>query len=124
MTTRYEQAGRNGPHGASGALLAGMSERVLAEHVRQTLTNLPGVLAYHTHDSRHSAAGFPDWVVLVGDRGWALELKSEKGRVEPEQHEWLAAFGRMPGWTAQVVRPANWPAVRDEIVEAAIGGEQ
>lgn len=121
---RSRQPARIGPHSASDGLLAGMTERELSEHVRVTLAALPGVEAYHTYDSRRSEPGFPDFVVLVGDRAWAIELKTATGRVTPAQTRWLAAFARLPRWRALVVRPQDWPAVRDEIVEAAIGGEQ
>ncbi|MFN8533883.1 MAG: hypothetical protein U0556_10070 [Dehalococcoidia bacterium] len=118
-STHASQVGRPG---ASGGYIWEMSERALSEHVRRTFASLPGVLAYHTHDSRRSASGFPDWIVLVGDRAWALELKSAIGRTTPDQGRWLAALGRLPRWTARVVRPEDWPAVRDEIVTAALRG--
>jgi hypothetical protein len=68
---------------------AAMSEKALESGVRRILADLPGVLAYHTHDSRRSHAGFPDWV-LAG-RGGVLwrELKRENGRLADAQAEWL-----------------------------------
>ena len=47
---------------------------------------------YHTHDSRKSAPGFPDLVMLGHGRQIVAELKTEKGRVSPYQTGWLDAF--------------------------------
>jgi hypothetical protein len=49
-------------------------------------------LAYHTLDSRGSQPGFPDVLALKGPRLVVAELKSEHGKLTPEQARWLAAF--------------------------------
>lgn len=49
-------------------------------------------VSYHTHDSRRSAAGFPDLVLCRGTRLVFAELKSAKGKVTPEQQQWLDAL--------------------------------
>lgn len=59
-------------------------------------------LAYHTHDSRRSAPGFPDLVLVNPRTGRVLyrELKTNKGRVSPAQQDWLdglAAAGQDVG---------------------------
>ena len=46
---------------------------------------------YHTHDSRRSAHGFPD-LVLVRDRCVFAELKSESGKLSAAQQDWLDAL--------------------------------
>jgi hypothetical protein len=68
-----------------------------------------GWLVYHTHDSRRSQAGFPDLVLVHPDRKQVLyrELKTEKGRLRPEQQEWLLSL-RAAGVDAEVWRPAQW----------------
>lgn len=50
-----------------------------------------GWRCYHTHDSRRSAPGFPDLVLVHPAHGVMYrELKRAKGgRVSPEQREWL-----------------------------------
>jgi hypothetical protein len=58
-----------------------------------------GWWAYHTHDSRRSAEGFPD-LVLVGPQpdGTArlifAEVKGLQTRVTPAQKAWLEALGQ------------------------------
>ena len=65
---------------------------------------------YHTHDSRRSSAGFPDLVLVRGDRLMFVELKSERGKVSKEQDEWLDAL-RATGIEAKVYRPSEWAAI-------------
>lgn len=48
---------------------------------------------YHTHDSRRSAAGFPD-LVLCRERMIFVELKSEVGKLTAEQVEWSAILNK------------------------------
>ena len=63
-------------------------------------------LAYHTHDSRRSAPGFPDLVLVNPPTGRVLwrELKTNKGRVSPEQRAWLDGL-TAAGMDAGVWRP-------------------
>ncbi|MFZ8417681.1 VRR-NUC domain-containing protein, partial [Staphylococcus aureus] len=54
-------------------------------------------------------AGFPDLVLVHGDRGRILyrELKSTKGRVSPAQTEWINDL-ISAGQDAGVWRPQDW----------------
>ncbi len=65
-------------------------------------------LAYHTHDSRRSAAGFPDLVILNPRDGRLvfLELKAERGRTSPEQLAWIAGL-QACGQVAEIVKPSD-----------------
>jgi hypothetical protein len=56
----------------------------LDAHVRRLMADL-GLFGYHTRNSKWSAAGWPDWVII--GRGGILyrELKAEHGTVTPEQ---------------------------------------
>jgi len=67
-----------------------------------------GWRAYHTHDSRRSQPGFPDLFLVRGDEAIAAELKTEKGRVKPEQHEWLAALELVAGIETFIWRPSDF----------------
>lgn len=82
-----------------------LTEAELENAVRDLL-KLYGLDGYHTHDSRRSQAGYPDWTI-VGDGGimWR-ELKSELGRVSLAQKRWL---GRLwaAGGDAGIWRPAD-----------------
>ena len=51
------------------------------------LARLHRWLCYHTHDSRRSAAGFPDLILLHPEMGvmLAVEVKLDGGRLRPEQ---------------------------------------
>ena len=63
-------------------------------------------LRYHTHDSRRSAPGFPDLVLVNTRTGRVLfrELKTNKGRVSPDQQAWLDGLTAC-GMDAGVWRP-------------------
>lgn len=66
-----------------------------------------GWLAYHTHDSRRSQPGFPDLVLVRGRRTIYRELKTQKGRLRPDQTKWLNALD-LAGNDTGVWRPADW----------------
>lgn len=51
--------------------------------------------------------GFPDLILLRGDRLIVAELKSEAGSVAEEQEAWLGAF-REAGALVAVWRPRDW----------------
>jgi len=71
-----------------------------------SLAKLHGWIAYHTYDSRRSAPGFPDLILLRGERCLALELKRTGEHPTDEQLEWLRAFSRVRFVDAAIVRPA------------------
>lgn len=78
---------------------------------------LLGWLCYHTHDSRRSEPGFPDLVCVKDTEMLFVELKSERGKVRPEQERWLDALGNVAGLTVILARPDDW-----EEVEAVLKG--
>ena len=62
---------------------------------------------YHTYDSRRSVAGFPDLLMLHPQHGQIVaELKTEKGKLTPQQANWLLAF-EAAGLAAAIWRPAD-----------------
>jgi VRR-NUC domain len=66
-----------------------MRERDLQAAVVELARRL-GWLVYHTHDSRHSQAGFPDVCAVRRRRLLFAELKAADGRVTFEQDAWLS----------------------------------
>lgn len=81
-----------------------------------TTARLLGWLVYHTFDSRHSAAGFPDLVLVRRDRLIFAELKSEKGRLSRDQDAWLAALQDTRRVTVAVWLPRDWQSGEIEAV--------
>jgi len=69
-----------------------VSEKQFQSQVLQ-LAKLSGWLTYHTHDSRRSQAGFPDLVLVRPPAIVFAELKTEAGKLRPEQAAWLEAVG-------------------------------
>lgn len=90
----------------------GLSEAAFARQVDQLAALFGYQLRYHTYDSRHSAKGFPDVVLVAPGAGRLvfLELKSDKGYVTGEQLAWLAGL-RSAGLPAYVVRPRDFDAL-------------
>lgn len=66
-----------------------------------------GWLSYHTHNSRHSAAGFPDLVLVRTGELLFVELKSAKGKLTAAQSEWLNALDGATTVEANVWRPRD-----------------
>lgn len=64
---------------------------------------------YHTWDSRHSAAGFFD-LILVRERIVAIEIKREGGRLSKAQEDWGRAWINAGGewyW----FKPSEWERI-------------
>lgn len=71
---------------------------------------LLGYRAYHTYDSYRSAPGFPDLVLAKPGRLIFVEVKTESGVVEPDQHWWINVL-RSSGQEVYVWKPSDWPRV-------------
>jgi len=65
-----------------------------------------GWRVYHTLNSLGSAKGFPDLVMVRPPRLIVAELKSDAGKVRPEQLEWLDDL-RSCGVEVYLWRPAD-----------------
>ena len=83
------------------------------------LANLSGWLVYYVPDSRRSPAGWPDLCLVRPPQVLFVECKTDKGKVRPEQREWLEALSRCNSVQARVWRPNMW----DEIEAMLMGGE-
>ena len=84
-----------------------MTEAALQQMVID-LAHWAGWMHYHVTDSRRTRPGFPDLVLVhtVTGRVIFAELKSDKGRVRPEQDVWLQHLGKQHD--AFLWRPVHW----------------
>lgn len=78
----------------------------LTEYVRRAC-NARGIPHYHTHDSRHSQKGFPDFVIALKTGPLFVELKKQKTRTSEYQVWWLNYFARS-GQRCFLWRPSHW----------------
>jgi hypothetical protein len=69
---------------------------------------------WHDQDTRRNRAGLPDLLLVRGDRFMARELKTDTGRVRPEQKAWLDGLAAA-GVDSGVWRPADWDRVQAEL---------
>lgn len=93
-----------------------ITEKAFQAQVVQLAKSL-GWLCYHTWNSIHSAKGFPDLVLVKGEQVIFAELKSETGKVSPEQEAWLEAL-TLAGQKVYTWRPRHW----DHIVRVLSDG--
>lgn len=83
-----------------------ISERAFQAQVAD-LAKWTGWMIYHTHFSTHSAAGFPDLVLARAPRLIFAELKTERGKLSPEQSGWLGDLTGVPGVETYCWRPKD-----------------
>lgn len=88
-----------------------ITEKQLESQVKD-LAKMFNWMYYHTWRSIHSPAGFPDCVMIRDDRIVVAELKSERGKVTPQQEGWLKAFKATGMAECYLWRPSDF----DEIV--------
>jgi len=93
------------------AVTAGASEKEFQSLIVD-YAELKQWLTYHTHDSRRSAPGFPDLVLVRPPRLIFAEIKSAKGRVRPDQHIWLDTLSEVTNLEVFLWRPADWDAIQ------------
>ena len=75
-------------------------------HFRPARIVKNGVESWRTAVSA-DGRGFPDVLLIREGDIIVAELKSEKGKLSPEQEEWLQEFARNPIVRAYVWRPAD-----------------
>lgn len=94
---------------AAATPLADILEAEWQRDVVQLARTLGWDRIYHTFNSRRSAHGFPD-LVLLRDRCVMLELKREKTKLTDEQAGWFSAL-IAAGVEAYVARPRDLEAI-------------
>jgi hypothetical protein len=77
------------------------------------LAKILGYRAYHPALSKWSERGWPDVALVRPPRFILAELKSDKGKVTPQQQEWLDDLARCPGVEVWLWRPSDF----EQIVE-------
>ena len=90
-----------------------MTEKQFQSHIVH-FAKMRGWLVYHTHDSRRSEPGFPD-LVLVRGRVLFRELKTDKGRVTPDQKAWAASLEQAES-DYKLWRPSMMPDIYKELL--------
>lgn len=72
-----------------------ITERDYATQIDDLLIRF-GWQYYHVYEqsqyARRSTEGFPDYIAMRPPRLLAIELKSDKGQLTPEQYFWLAGL--------------------------------
>lgn len=71
------------------------------------LARLAGWRFYHTHDSRRSTPGFPNLVMVRPPVIVFAELKTQAGKVRPEQRDWFDALGGCETAGTRLWRPSD-----------------
>ncbi len=88
-----------------------MTEKEFQSQVLEA-AKLFGWLSYHTHDSRRSAAGFPDLVLVRRERLLFAELKRDGERATAAQLAWLRALAVTPA-EKYIWFPKDWNEITD-----------
>jgi hypothetical protein len=91
-----------------------VSEKQFQQQVMD-LARYSGFLVYHVFDSRRSDPGFPDLVLCRPPLVLFAELKSERGKLRPEQREWLEALRGCESVGARLWRPSDWPEIEETL---------
>ena len=94
----------------SAALPDDTPEGSLLARVRRLATD-NGWLTYHTHDSRRSEYGFVDLVCTDGTAVLMYELKTNSGKLTPEQQRWLSLLKHTGKVEAGVWRPRDFAQI-------------
>ena len=96
---------------AAATLTEAMTEDQLQASVI-AVAEAHGWMWHHETDSRRTRAGWPDLVLVKGNRIKIIELKSEKGKASPEQQAWLDALADVDTISTGIVRPSDFDALR------------
>jgi hypothetical protein len=96
-------------------VLNAVDEKTLQRQVEDLLT-IHQWASWHDLSGRTSgnaAKGMCDLIAIRGSRLVALELKTMRGRVAPEQIEWIDRFNGVETVEALIVRPSGFDALSE-----------
>ena len=103
----------------NSAVLQAVTEQDFLQQVRD-LARISGWRVFHCHDSRGSPSGFPDIVAVRQARLIYAELKSERGKLSPDQIEWLDDLRQVPGVEVFVWKPSSWDTIVAALAREAV----
>lgn len=93
----------------------GVAEEDFGRALKAVATNL-GYLTYHTHNSKRSSPGFPDWAIVHPQGGplflWELKRQDREAKPSPAQERWLEALDKATLVHSHVYRPSDWELMR------------
>lgn len=123
---RRTRTGKSGPKAPNplSVVVKALSEAAFQRQVKAALRQL-GYVVWTFPIMKRTVAGVPDLTFWNASRPGRLhfwELKTERGKVRPEQVVAIAHLATVPGVDARIVRPSEWPALRDALLAA--GGER
>jgi len=101
---------KQGSGSARNAGLPKLTEKQFMAQVKQLATMMKWSY-YHPYDSRRSAPGFPDLVLVRPPRTIFVELKIEDGFLTPDQQRWQQLLCECPGVRYHLWRPCDWPEI-------------
>ena len=99
---------------ALDVLAKAMTEKELLQAILDCARSLSWS-CYHTWNSIHSPAGFPDLTLAGHGRVIFAELKRENGKLTNAQREWITALDEA-GQDVHIWRPSDWLSGRIEEV--------
>ncbi len=105
------------------AIYDAMSEAQFQRTVRTHLKQR-GFMVWVFPIMKRTMAGVPDLTFWHPERPgllWCWELKSQRGRIRPEQATALKHLASVPGIDARVVRPGDWEWLRDKLEQSLFG---
>lgn len=89
-----------------------ITEKVFTQQVTDLARHF-GWTTYHPYLSVRSTPGWPDMAIVRPPRFILAELKTDKGKLSPQQEKWLHLLGQCPGIEVYEWRPRDY----DEIVQ-------
>ena len=112
MTDRKAVPGGPGTPIITGPLP--ISEKVFTRRV-EDLAKVTGWLCYHTWNSQHSEAGWPDLALCRPPRLLLIELKAEGAKLTLAQLYWMEQLLACPGVEVFVWRPQDWETIKSTL---------